>query len=230
MRVAHHDDRLAIRRRMHLIRSLEPHDLGVAEHVAEPVLSGPGGDVRFRPELDHERQARQRDRSLGAKRATGGIEPDLTIFALVLRARRPRSGANALARLAKAFLREPALANSRGNGPDDRVDVVAADVGAETERVRAGRERDDGGVLDAERPANRLHFERVGDHEPVEAEPFSKQTGKDARADRGPTGNLRHRSAEGSSAGTEMWAVMIALTPASIAARNGTRSSAASSS
>ena len=58
-------------------------------------------------------------------------------------------------------------------------------VVADAERVGAGRERPHGGLLDADTAADRAHLERVGDHEPVEAELLAQQPGEDPAAQRG---------------------------------------------
>ena len=56
---------------------------------------------------------------------------------------------------------------------------------ADAQRVDARFERAYRGLLDSECRADRLHLERVGQYQPVEAELLAQQTLHDARAERG---------------------------------------------
>ena len=63
----------------------------------------------------------------------------------------------------------------------DALDLLRRQRRAEAERVGAGRERPHGALLDADRGADRAHLERVGDHDPVEAELVAQQPVQRAR-------------------------------------------------
>ena len=66
-----------------------------------------------------------------------------------------------------------------------RVDRLLAEVVADQERVDPRRERQHRASLDADVVADRLHLERVGDHEPVVAELVAEQARDDRRAEGG---------------------------------------------
>ena len=56
------------------------------------------------------------------------------------------------------------------------------EIVADAERVGAGRERAYGALLDSDAGADRTHLQRVGDHEPAEAELLAQQPGQDPAA------------------------------------------------
>ena len=88
-------------------------------------------------------------------------------------------------RLLEPLLRQPTRPRRFRDRGDERGDRLLVQVVADAERVDAGRERLNAGLLHSHAAADRAHLERVGDHEPVEAELLAQEPGDDPAAQRG---------------------------------------------
>ena len=200
---------------------VEPDAARARPELGEAVRELAGGDVRRRNELDDERVAleRRRCRARGARGARRRHRPRGPGRTVGRRTDAQRGdGGHPRRRLLEPLERQPAgprrprRARRRSRRPSPRAGRARRRARRRRPRARARR------LLDADAAADRAHLERVGDHEPVEAELVAQQPGqRSARLSVAGTS---------SSAGTSRCAVMTACTPAAIAARNG--SSAAS--
>ena len=164
----------------------EPDAERARPEVGEPVGELAGGDVRLRHELDDERVAGRptAHRESGARagrprrRARGRERPRQSMPTPTRRRGAPDPRPPRAARAAAARRHGAAKAL------DDRAHGVLVQVVADAERVGAGLERAHRALLDADAGADRAHLERVGDHEPVEAELLAQQPGQDPSAQR----------------------------------------------
>ena len=94
--------------------------------------------------------------------------------------------------LGEALLGELARAHGGHDPRVDRGQRVLVQLGADAERVRAGRERLHRALLDADARREALHLERVGDHDAVEAELLAQQAEHDRAHRRRPVVERRH--------------------------------------
>ena len=166
---------------------VEAHTERARPEIGEAVQELARGDVRRRHELDDERIALERRRTVHAERAARGLRADLAPLGAGRIGGRgpPRCGRHPARRLLEPLERKSAGARGLRDRVDQRVDRLLVQVVADAERVRAGRERLHRGLLDADAAADRAHLERVRDHEPVEPQLLAQEPGQNPAAQRG---------------------------------------------
>ena len=150
------------------------HRLALANDLRarERVLGLAGGDVRDRPQLDDRaaRAAKRVSPTHSSARRAASAALGRSVDAADRRAPRRRRARSA---------RQPRAAAPPGtratSAARTRLHRLLAEIVADAERVDAGLERAHRRFLDADGRADRLHLERVGEHEPVEAELVAEQ-------------------------------------------------------
>ena len=140
-----------------------------AEQLAETVVGLAGGDRRLGPELDHERVRADGRVALYAQRPPGRLGTGLAIL------ERPRRCPRCKLADASAASASRSSGTRRADRRENAFDLLGGQVGAEAERVCAGRQRAHGRALDSLGPAGALHLECVGHHDAVEAELGAQQ-------------------------------------------------------